>query len=102
MATKQEYNLYFVNHIKSAKAPVEGDTQQWWQYEIKCRISEKHSVVGYRAGKKEKVQEAVEKIVDSINSRTRGKTSAALRLAHSSPKSISVASSRSGIKNSYF
>ena len=86
-------NLYYLKSLEPSDPPDTHTPQKnqlrdkWYRYEI---TGTAYNVVGWRQGKKEDVKAAVEKLLEKMNSRTRGKYSNALRLANSSPRNIPV------------
>jgi len=90
--------LYRIKSIKRGDGP-EGTGGSWWKYEIECALQMGNDILGWRQGTKSEATQAVEKVVRSINSRTRGKTSRALRSVGTSPKNISVNRQRAGLNS---
>ena len=95
-------NLYYLKSLEPSDPPETHTPQKkqlrdklnpWYRYEI---AGTTYNVVGWRQGKKEDVETEVKKLLEKMNSRTRGKYSQALRLSNSSPRNIPVGKGLSG------
>lgn len=87
--------LYSLKSLKRAKNPSpsnpnSSDKEQWWEYEIECKISNENNLIGWREGAKEKVFEEVKNILALINSRVGGKISTASMSAHYYKKQVAT------------
>ena len=80
--------LYEVSKLKRTKVPEKGGKGPWWRYEIRCGMPGAEGMTGTRRGEREEVEAFLDKMLESINYRTRGKQSVQLRLAGNSPRSI--------------
>ncbi len=85
---RQLMELYSIKITKKSCVPEEGKKGEWWQYEI--FLGETVTVSGKRHGTREEVENFLKKTTQLINGRTNGRSSKALRLVNSSPKSISI------------